>query len=109
MNQEQIVNIIMQTINTIFESIFSSIDNTIYSNLDSLVFINSSIIDNSHLKKLLGYSGKSGLIYIADSLLLGICLFYIVKYYSFNILDSNIEKPSQFIFKLLISIVFCIS
>ena len=38
MDQDQIVNTIIQTINTIFGNIFSSIDNTIFDNLDNIVF-----------------------------------------------------------------------
>lgn len=96
------VSIIVETINTIFSNFFTSIDNSIYDSLDNIVFVDSSIINNAIFSKLLGSSGKSGFIYLCDAMLLGISLFYIVRYYYLNIIDINVEKPSKFFFKLLI-------
>ena len=96
MNQSEIINIIIQTINTIFSNMFSSIDNSVYANLDNLIFVDSNIITNSFFEKLLGSSGKSGLIYLADSMILGISLFYIVRYFYLNIVDATVERPGQF-------------
>lgn len=106
MNQTDIVNIIITTINTIFKNLFVSIDNNIYSNLDNLIFINSDIINNSLIKKILGENGKNGFLYLTDIILLGIFIFYIIRYYFSTFLDHNVEKPSQFIFKLLIFTIF---
>lgn len=106
MNQTDIVNTIITTINTIFKNLFVSIDNNIYSNLDNLIFINSDIINNSLIKKLLGENGKNGFLYLTDVILLGIFIFYIIRYYFSTFLDHNVEKPSQFIFKLLIFTIF---
>lgn len=106
MNSSEIVTIILQTINTIFTNIFSSIDNNMYSSLDNLVFIDSSIINNSFFEKLLGANGKNGLLYLADSMLLGICLFYIVQYYYSHIVNQSVENPGHFFFKLLVFTLF---
>ena len=43
-NTSEITTNIINTINTIFESLFSSIDNSLYEILDNLVFINSDIL-----------------------------------------------------------------
>lgn len=102
MEQSQIVDIIINTINTIFSNIFSSIDNNIYENLDSIVFINPDLLSNSIFSKLLGSDGKAGLIYLTDAMLVGIFIFYIVKYFYSNMLDITYERPTHFIFKLLI-------
>ena len=55
MEQEQIniVELITQTINTIFSEFLSSIDNSLYSILDELTFISENILDNSYLEKIL--------------------------------------------------------
>lgn len=102
MDQSEIVDLILKTINTIFSNILSSIDNNIYLNLDNIVFIDSDILSNSFMQKLLGSNGKSGFLYLADAMLLGISLFYLIKYFYSNVVDASIEKPSQFIFKLII-------
>ena len=68
MEQSEIVNIIIETINTIFSNLFSSIDNTIYTNLDNIAFIDKNIISNNFFEKVLGASGKNGLIYLKKHL-----------------------------------------
>lgn len=102
MDQSEVVSIIIQTINTIFSNFFSSIDSSIYDNLDNLVFINSDILSDKFVKKLLGDGSKNSLIYLADAMIVGISIFYVVSYYYSNIMDVNVERPHQFIFKLLI-------
>ena len=64
MEQSEVVNIIIETINSIFSNLFSSIDNNIYSYLDNFTFIDSSIINNSFFEKLLGANGKNGILYL---------------------------------------------
>lgn len=102
MEQGEIVNIIIDTINTILGNIISSIDNSMYSSLDNVIFIGPDIIKNSSFEKLLGANGKYGLIYLADAMLVAISMFYCVKFFYANYVETNIEKPSQFIFKLII-------
>ncbi len=106
MNQTEVVDLIIKTINTIFSNIFSSIDNSIYESLDTLVFINSDILSNTYFAKLLGSNGKSGLLFLADALLLGFMVYYIARFYYSNIVEVPIEKPSQFLFKVLIFALF---
>ena len=45
---------IIQTINSIFETLFSSVDTTVYNILDDLVFIDTSILNDSIFKKTFG-------------------------------------------------------
>ena len=57
MEQSQnITQIIIDTINSIFESIFSSIDNHLYSLLDELIFIDSDILNDRYFEEILGNS-----------------------------------------------------
>ena len=102
MEQSEVVNIIIETINSIFSNLFSSIDNNIYSYLDNFTFIDSSIINNSFFEKLLGASGKNGILYLADALLLAIIIYYAIRYSYSTFTGSNVEKPTQFIFKVII-------
>lgn len=106
MNQTEIVNLIIETINTIFSNIFSSIDNTIYANLDSVTFIGPDILSNSFFEKLLGANSKNGLIYLTDAFLLGFSIYYAVRLFYSNYMEIRVEKPSQFLFKLLIFAIF---
>lgn len=101
MDSNDVVNVIIQTINTIFSNLFSSIDNSMYDSLDNYVFIDSSVLNNNVFKNLLGFNGN-GFLYLTDAMLIGVALFYIVRFYFSNIVDANVERPGQFIFKLLV-------
>jgi hypothetical protein len=81
---------------------FSSIDNNLYGNLDNLVFIKNDILNSSIFKNLLGSNTLSGLVYLADAMLVGILLYYVVRYFYSNFADVKVETPPQFLFKLLI-------
>lgn len=105
MNETTNVNItdtIISTINTIFQNLFSSIDNSLYSVLDDITFINSDILDSPYFDKIFGTSSENGLLLIANSLLFGILLYFSIKYLFSNLTYSPIESPKQFIFKLII-------
>lgn len=106
MEQTEVVNIIIETINSIFSNLFSSIDNNVYSYLDTFTFIDSSIIDNSFFEKFLGESGKTGILYLTDALLFAIIIYYAIRY-SYSVFTGNtVEKPTQFIFKMIIIGIF---
>ena len=106
MEQSEVVNIIIETINSIFSNLFSSIDNNVYSYLDTFTFIDSSIIDNSFFEKFLGSSGKTGILYLTDALLFAIIIYYAIRYSYSVFTGNNVEKPTQFIFKMIIIGIF---
>ena len=100
--QSNITQTIIDTINSIFNNLFSSIDNNLYSTLDKLLFINEDIMEESFLENLLGASTSKSLIIIANSLLFGFLLYYCFKLLFSHFSYIELEKPHQFIFKLLI-------
>ena len=100
--QSNITQTIIDTINSIFSNLFSSIDNNLYSILDRLLFINEDILKESFLENLLGNSFSKSLLIIANSLLFGFSLYYCFKLLFSHFSYLEIEKPHQFIFKLLI-------
>lgn len=100
--QTDITQTIIDTINSIFNNLFSSIDNNLYSILDKLLFINEDILKESFLQNLLGNSISKSLLIIANCLLFGFSLYYCFKLLFSHFSYVEIEKPYQFIFKLLI-------
>lgn len=106
MNSETInlTNLICDAINTIFFKIFSSIDNTIYGTLDNVLWINSDIVDNSKFLEIFGNSSTDGFLLIANSLILGIILFYVINFSISHLTYSKVDSPYQFIFKCIIFI-----
>ena len=102
MENSNLTTSIIETINSIFETLFSSIDTTIYSVLDELTFIDKNILNNSIFQKLFGSTGNNGLLVIANSLLVGFSLYYAIRLIYSYYMNLQIERPYQFIFKLLI-------
>lgn len=102
MDASNITNVIISTINTMFSRIFSSIDNQIYSILDKFVFINSNILNDKYVAKLLGFSSKDGILIVANSLVFGFLLYYGFKLIFSHLGVTTAEKPSKFIFKLIV-------
>lgn len=101
-NSSNVTEIIIDTINSIFENLFSSIDNNLYSVLDEITFISSDILDDKTMENILGTSTSNGLLLIANSLLFGFILYYAFKYFMSHITYNTIENPFGFIIKLII-------
>ena len=97
---------IIDTINKIFSMLFSSLDLSIYSLLDKTVFINSSIVNDRFFS--LALNSSFGLSIIANALLAGFFIYCCFKLYMAPFSGSYVEKPYQFLTKVLI-IAICIS
>ncbi len=97
-------NSIIETVNSLFGNLFSSIDGTIYSALDNITFINTDIINSHYFEKIFGTTTSNGFLLIANALLIGFVLYYGVTYLlsSLGIIQDSIQKPSQFFFKILL-------
>lgn len=100
--QSNITQTIISTINSIFSSLFSSIDNNIYSILDDIIFIDTDILKDKFTHSFFGTSTTYGLTLLANSLLIGFALFYIVRFAYSHYTASQTEQPFQFLFKLFI-------
>lgn len=101
-SNNNVTQVILDTINTLFQNLFSSIDNNIYSTLDDLVFINTDILNDTFFQKIFGTNSSNGLLLIVNSLLIGFALYYCFKLLYANFTSSQIERPYQFVFKLLL-------
>ena len=101
-NTTDITQTIIDTINEIFQNLFSSIDNNLYSVLDNITFISSDILNDENIKKIFGTSTSNGILLIANSLLLGFILYYSIRYLMSHITFYNVENPFSFIIKLIV-------
>lgn len=94
-------NTIMATISEIFGQMFSSIDNSIYVALDSISFIDDTIINSQYFEKIFGTSSISGILMIANSLLIGFILYYTIRHLISNFSMSNSQNPYQFFIRII--------
>lgn len=101
LTSDNMANVIINTINTILENLFSSVDNTLYSVLDDITFISADILKTSYFQNILGTSASNGILIIANSLLFGFLIYFAIKYLLSHFYSIEIESPHQFIFKLL--------
>lgn len=99
-------NTILSTINELFSSLFSSIDSSIYSALDEISFIDNGILNSSYLERIFGTSSSTGILLIANALLIGFVLYFAARYLlsSFAIVEA--QNPHQFILKLILVGIF---
>lgn len=100
-----IVSSLLDSINSIFSSLISSINSNIYTILDDLLFINTGIFDDSSLSNLLGFSPTSGIISICNSLIYGFILYYSLSLLLSHLTFVQIQRPSSFIFKILLCVI----
>ena len=101
MDNNNVTQTIISTINNIFEQLFSSIDNNLYSTFDKITFINSDILKDNYFRNIFGTSTTNGILLIANSLLIAIIIYFAIKYFLAHFTYSKIESP-KFIFKLII-------
>ena len=101
-NSSSISTVVIDTINTIFKNLFSSIDTNLYDILDELAFVSSDILNDKFFGNIFGTSASNGILLISNSLLIGFILYFAIKYLTSNFTFSRIENPAQFILKLII-------
>jgi len=101
-----ITEVIINCINNIFQTIFSSIDTNLYSILDEITFINTDILTSSYFRNIFGTSTTNGILLIANSLILGFLLYYCGRLLLSNFLITQVERPTSFIFKIIIFGIF---
>ena len=101
MNKTQIINTIIEALNTIFGNFFNSIDNNIYSTLDEITFIDSSILNSAYFEKIFGISSSSGILLIANALLVGFVVYYCIRLLLSNLAITEAQSPYSFIFKII--------
>ncbi len=101
-NITDVTQIIINTINTIFENLFASIDNNLYSVLDDITFISSDILTDKNFEKIFGTSTSNGILLIANSLLFGFLLYYSIKYLMAHFTYNKVEHPFNFFIKTIL-------
>lgn len=93
---------VVSTINEVFAKLFTSVDNNVYNILDKITFVDNSIIESENFLKIFG---NNGIIMICNSLVLGVLLYYATRYLFSHLINSKVQTPLQFIFKLIIFVI----
>jgi len=102
LENNNIIEIISTTINTIFSNLFSSIDNELYGVIDDIVFINKDIITDSHFESILGTNTSEGILLICNALIIGFILYYGVSLLFSHLTFAENIRPTAFIFRVIV-------
>ena len=92
-----ISGIILDTINSLCQTLFSSIDNKIFSLLDEIIFISPTITETNYLEQIMGHNANAGLLILANSLLVAFVLYYAIRRFTAFFNGQEVESPSNFI------------
>ena len=98
-NEIDIGSVIVDTINSLCHSLFSSIDNAIYPILDDIVFISPDITETNYLERIFGTNSNTGLLILANSLILAFILYYSVRRFISFYAGNEVESPYIFLIK----------
>ena len=105
MNNINITELIINTLNTIFSNLYQSLDTAVYKFLDNLVFITPNIV-SSHFYETIFNNPSSSIITIANAFVFGFLLYYALSYLFSHLTYSNVQSPKQFIFKIIIISIY---
>lgn len=106
MDANSLIELITEVLNSIFSNLFSSIDNNLFLILDNLAFVNTDIINSTYIEDIIGNNLSSGILVVANSLVVGFVLYYAVSYLFSYISLSHIQNPVIFILRLILILIF---
>lgn len=102
MQDINIVEIIMKTINTLSNNLFSSMDNSIYPVLDKMVFVTPEILETTLIEKILGTTSSNGLLVLANALLVAFVLYYAIRLVFCYYTSTETESPIRFFIRAVL-------
>ncbi len=98
-----IVKVILETANSLCNSLLSSMNTNIFPLLDKVAFIDSTIIDDEFFMKIFGTSIKSGILMLANCILFAFVLYYCVRMFISHFSGNEVESPSRFLLRIILS------
>ena len=94
-------SVILDTINNLCQSLFSSIDSAIFPLLDKVAFIEKDIATTNYLERILGTNTKTWLLVLANALLFAFILYYAVRLILTLYSGQAVESPYQFLLRAI--------
>lgn len=104
MEEENLSTLIANTINELIQNLFASIDNNIYSYIDNIIFLDPNVLSNTNLENFFK-SSSSGILVISNAFVIAYLIYYCIKLYLSYYSGEQIQRPYQFIFKFILSII----
>ncbi len=93
---------ILNTINTLCNKLFQSINKNIFPQLDTLVFMDADVTKSTHMQDLLGTDFNHGLLVIAECLLIAFVIYYALRRFTMFYTGKEVESPYIFFLKAIV-------
>lgn len=104
-NDVNIIEVVKETINSLCNSLFDSINNTVFPLLDDIIFLNSDITNSRNMQNLFGNSISEGILILANSLIFAFILYYSIRLLLSHFNGNSIESPHKFFIKAVIVVI----
>ena len=99
-------SVIIDTINTLCQSLFSSVEEAVFPLLDKLVFIREDIATTHYLERIIGTDTNTGLLVLANALLFAFIIYYSARLIMSPYSGQPVESPYQFFIKSIFIAIF---
>ena len=104
-NEVNIIEVVKETINTLCNSLFDSVNNTVFPLLDDIVFINGDIVNSKSMQNLFGNSISEGILILANSLIFAFILYYSIRLILSHFTENSVDPPYKFFIKAVIIVI----
>lgn len=101
-NEVNIIEVVKETVNSLCNSLFDSINNSVFPLLDDIVFINSDITDSKNMQSLIGTDITNGVLILANCLLFAFVLYYAIRLFLSKFSGNIIDSPYKFFIKAVL-------
>ncbi len=109
MDEEEVVTqsinvteVVIDTINSLCDSLFSSINKSIFPELDKLIFLNSDLTESTYIERIIGTDFNTGLLVLAEFFLCAFVIYYAVRRFTAFYSGSEVESPAKFFIKAVV-------
>lgn len=100
-----IASIILDTTNTLCSNMLDSIDKNIYPLLDKIIFVDETITQDSYFEKIFGTSPTTGVLMLANCLLLAFAIYYCIRLISSHYSGHEVESPIKFLTRTILATI----
>ena len=100
-----ITQVILDTTNTLCNTMLTSIDKATNGLIDKIIFITKEITEESYFGNIFGNSPTTGILMLSNCLLVAFVLYYCTRLISSHYSGTEIESPGRFFLRITIATI----
>ena len=94
-----VTEVVVETINSLCNSLFSSINKSIFPELDKLIFLNSDLTESTYMERIIGTNFNTGLLVLAEFFLSAFVIYYAVSKFTAYYTGKEVDSAPKFFVK----------